>query len=105
MKAKLAHPQIDQITKISERIGSNVRLARKRRGWTQLLMAEKIGVSLPTYRDFEAGRSTVSQAILISVVLALGGEEDLMHLLDPEKDVIGIAAQKRLKRVVPDNDF
>jgi transcriptional regulator with XRE-family HTH domain len=105
MKTKIAHPLEDQINEIAARIGRRVRIARKRRGWTQLLMAEKIGVSAPTYRDFEAGRVSVSIGLLISAMLVLGVEEELLHLLDPEEDKVGIAAEKRLKRVVLDNDF
>lgn len=105
MKTKIAHPFEDQINDIAVRIGWRVRTARKRRGWTQLLMAQKIGVSVPTYRDFESGRVSVSIGLLISAMLVLGLEGGLLHLLDPEEDKVGMAAEKRLRRVVLDNDF
>lgn len=105
MKTQITHPQKDQVTRIAARIGGNVRAARKRRGWTQQLMASKIGISTPTYREFEAGKETVSQAILFSALLALDMEDGILRVADPEQDAIGMAVEKRLKRKTPDNDF
>lgn len=66
-------------------LGQRVRNARLRRRISQALMAERIGISLPTIRKLEAGDPTISVATLIRAlhVLQLGADIDLLAADDP----------------------
>ena len=58
-------------------MGQNVHLARKRRGLSQALLAERAGMSIPTLRSIERGESSVTLAALANVLHSLGLEKDL----------------------------
>jgi transcriptional regulator with XRE-family HTH domain len=56
------------------RFGGDVRLLRRRRGWTQQRLAAEAGVSRWVVVEIEAGRGhRISADRLIRVVAALGG--------------------------------
>jgi transcriptional regulator with XRE-family HTH domain len=71
------HPSVRRAL---EALGDNVQLARKRRGLTQTLLAERAGMSIPTLRSIERGSPTVTLAALANVLHSLGLEEDLGRL-------------------------
>jgi transcriptional regulator with XRE-family HTH domain len=52
-------------------LGEAIRDARNQRGWSQLALSERAGVSRPTIARVEAGRD-VSMATADKVVAALG---------------------------------
>lgn len=92
-------------------IGSQIRLARKRRRWTIAELAQKVGISPPTVIALEKGQPTVSTGVLVSVLWVLGLEKELQTLTHPT-DVEGIKlANNRLPQRVRiskkdlDNDF
>ena len=58
-------------------LGDNVRLARRRRGLSQALLAERAGMSRPTLRSIERGAASVTLGALANVLHSLGLEEDL----------------------------
>jgi transcriptional regulator with XRE-family HTH domain len=73
-KTARVHPPVRRAL---ERLGENVRLARKRRELTQALVAERAGMSIPTLRSIERGSPTVTLGALANVLHALGLEDDL----------------------------
>jgi transcriptional regulator with XRE-family HTH domain len=68
-------------------LGRRLRAARLRRKLTQDEMAERVGVSRPTYRMLEAGRPGVALGILQRALVVLGYSDRLGALL--ETDPIG----------------
>ena len=58
-------------------LGENVHLARRRRGVSQALLAERAGMSRPTLRSIERGAPTVTLGALANVLHSLGLEDDL----------------------------
>ena len=53
-------------------LGSNIRKYRKEFGWTQQLLAEKAGISVPFMTQIELGRKSASLEVIQSVAVALG---------------------------------
>lgn len=68
-------------------LGDNVRLARKRRGLSAALVAERAGMSRPTLRAVERGEPSVTLGALANVLHVLGFEADLA--LVGADDVLG----------------
>ncbi len=61
---------------VLEKMGERIKLAIKRRGFTQRLISERTGLSLPTLRKIERGESTVSIGHYIVVLSVLGLARD-----------------------------
>ncbi len=73
-------------------LGERLRSARLRRKLTQAILAERVGVTLPTLRKLEAGDPRTSLATVIRVLQALGLAQDIDKL----------AAQDELGRELQD---
>ncbi len=76
-------------------VGEHIRLARKRRGLTMQAMADRMFVTRKTLQRLESGDPGVSFGILASALLALGLENDLNHLANPETDRTGNMIDKQ----------
>lgn len=76
-------------------LGDRLRTARLRRKLTQAMIAERVGVTLPTIRKLEAGDPSSSLATVLRVLQVLGLAEDIDRL----------AAQDDLGRALQDNDL
>lgn len=76
-------------------MGSRLRTARLRRKLTQAVLAERVGVTLPTLRKLEAGDPSTSLATAVRVLQALG----------LAKDIDKIAAVDELGRELQDHDL
>lgn len=65
-------------------LGNRLRAARLRRKLTQAVLAERVGVTLPTLRKLEAGDPSASLATVIRVlqVLGLAGDIDKLAAQD-----------------------
>jgi transcriptional regulator with XRE-family HTH domain len=61
------------------RLGERIRKLRKRRGWTQVIMAEKIGLDRSFIADVERGKRNIS--ILNLEIVAEGFKVTLSQLL------------------------
>jgi transcriptional regulator with XRE-family HTH domain len=61
------------------RLGGRIRKLRKRNGWTQVVMAEKIGLDRSFIADVERGKRNIS--ILNLEILANGFKLSLSQLL------------------------
>lgn len=63
--------------RLLENLGDNIKLARKRRGYTQVVISERTGLSRVTIRKIEKGDSGVSIGHYLAVLSVLGLAEDL----------------------------
>lgn len=61
------------------RLGDRIQKLRKRRGWTQVVMAEKIGLDRSFIADVERGKRNIS--ILNLDIIAKGFKLSLSRLL------------------------
>lgn len=78
-------------------LGERLRAARLRRKLTQAMVAERVGVTLPTIRKLESGDPSSSLATVIRVLQVLGLAQDIDALA--AGDELGRALQdSELKR-------
>jgi transcriptional regulator with XRE-family HTH domain len=73
--------------KVLTQLGENIKLARKRRNYTQILISERTGLSRLTIRKIENGDSTVSLGHYVAVLGVLGLVDDLLKVASD--DVLG----------------
>lgn len=66
--------------KVLKAFGENIKLAYKRRGYTQSLISERTGLSRLTIRKIEQGDPTVSVGHYVAVLSILGLVEDFAQV-------------------------
>ena len=76
-RKKRSAPVFPKNRKALSLLGENIKLACKRRGYSQSLIAERTGLSRLTVRKIEQGDSTVSIGHYVAVLSVLGLVEDL----------------------------
>lgn len=74
-------------------LGQNLRIARKRRGWSVEKVRRDVCCSKGTLQDAEAGKPTVSLAVYVLLLDLYGFELDLAALSHPSKDEIGLSLE------------
>ncbi|MFQ5433952.1 MAG: helix-turn-helix transcriptional regulator [Anaerolineae bacterium] len=75
-KKKRSAPVFPKNRQMLALLGENIKLAGKRRGYTQSLIAERTGLSRLTVRKIEQGDPTVSIGHYVAVLSVLGLVED-----------------------------
>jgi transcriptional regulator with XRE-family HTH domain len=81
-------------------LGARLRAARLRRKMSQPMLAERVGVSVPTIGKLEDGNPSTSLATVLRVLSALGMDADI-DLLAAD-DTLGRSLQdNELKRAPP----
>lgn len=71
------------------KLGHDLSLARKKRGLTVAMMAERLGVGKPTYLRVEKGDATVSMGVYAMTLFILGFGDGL-NVADPARDDQGL---------------
>jgi transcriptional regulator with XRE-family HTH domain len=66
--------------KLLERFGENIKLARKRRKLTTLLVAERADIDRTTLYQIEKGNPSVSMGAYFNVLRVLGLQDDFLKL-------------------------
>ena len=81
-------------------LGHNLRVARLRRGESETLAAQRIGVSRQTWRRMEEGDPAVSSGAIFEALSVYGFTDQIFSLADPDRDLDGKAqdAARRPKR-------
>ncbi len=74
-----------------QKLGHDIRDARRRRSLPAEIIAERAFTSRPTLQRVEAGDHSVSIGIYAAVLQALGLLDGLGAIADPGKDEIGLA--------------
>jgi len=71
--------------KVLAQLGENIKLARRRRGYTQVLISERTGLSRLTIRRIERGKPGVSIGHYVSVLGVLGLVEDFAKVASDDE--------------------
>jgi transcriptional regulator with XRE-family HTH domain len=69
-----------QHAKLLEQLGENIKLARKRRKLTTIMVAERAGIGRNTLYLLEKGSSSVSLGALFNVLRVLNLHDDILKL-------------------------
>ena len=80
-------PTLPAVARLLAELGENIRLARRRRGLSAELVAQRAGMSRPTLRAVERGEASVTIGAIANVLHCLGLEKDLALL--GRVDVVG----------------
>ncbi len=75
-RQKRSAPVFPKNRQVLALLGENIKLACKRRGYSQSLIAERTGLSRLTVRKIEQGDPTVSIGHYVAVLSVLGMVED-----------------------------
>ena len=71
--------------KVLNQFGENIKLAYRRRGYSQLLISERTGLSRLTIRRIEQGDPKVSIGHYVSVLSVLGLVEDFAKIASDDE--------------------
>lgn len=97
-----------RVERLLAELGENIRLARRRRGLSAVLLAERAGMSRPTLRAIERGDAGVTLGAVANVLHSLGLERDLVQLARADergRELQDAAlAPRRSKRQKPGHD-
>ena len=77
-----------------EKVGADIRDARRRRRIPTALMAERAGISRMTLNKIEQGDPGVSMGAYASVLFVLGLASRLEELADASHDATGLAVEE-----------
>jgi transcriptional regulator with XRE-family HTH domain len=79
-----------RVEKALEKLGHDIRDARKRRRITMALMAQRIGITRATLSTLEAGDPTVSMGSYALALYILGKLSSLENIIDRTNDALGL---------------
>ncbi len=71
---------LPRFERILEKVGENIRLARKRRKLTTIQVSERAGIDRTTLYHIEKGNSSVSLGAYFNVLRVLGLQDDFLKL-------------------------
>lgn len=72
------------------RLGTDISLARRRRRWSQAMLAERIGASLATVKRMEEGHPGTALKHFARTLHVFGELPKLQALLDSANDTLGL---------------
>lgn len=102
MKNSLAKSALPMgVRRALRKLGADISIARRRRGITAQLMAERAFMSRNTLRRIENGDSNVSIANYATALFVLGITDRLADIADPGADPLGreLAEEQLPKRI------
>lgn len=74
-------------------LGRRIRIARIRRGWSVTDLASKAGINRNTLTALELGKPGTAIGVCVTVLWALGLEQALDAIADPDADLHGKALE------------
>jgi transcriptional regulator with XRE-family HTH domain len=92
-----------RVTRSLAKLGADMSVARRKRGLTVQMVAERTGVAKSTYLRAERGDPSVTMAVYAMALFVLGFGDALSNIIDPGRDEQGLAldVERLPKRVRP----
>jgi transcriptional regulator with XRE-family HTH domain len=92
-----------EVVRILVHLGQNIQTARIRRGWRQIDLASRAGITRLQLIQVEKGKLTTAVGAYAAVLWALGLEDGLKSIADPASDAEGLTleAARTNKRARP----
>lgn len=87
------------VQEFAKQLGSNIRLARKRRSLTLRDLASRAGIAYDTARAVETGNVQTGLGAYLALIWALGLESHIAGLLRPELDLDGARLELTRTRI------
>jgi len=81
------------VTERAAQLGQRIRLARIRRGWSVIDLAGKAGINRNTLTALEQGKTGTAVGASFTVLWALGLDNSLEAVADPDADLHGKALE------------
>ena len=89
-----------------EHLAKFLRLARKRRGWTQQSVANRLQVSLDTVKRAERGEAGIKTGTLLMFLALYQRLDAFAEVIDPNLDQVGISlANERLPQRIREKKY
>lgn len=88
-----AHAAPAAVEEAVSRVGRQIAVARLRRGWRQVDLAEKAGITRATLVGIEQGKLGTGFGAYVAVLWALGLEDAVAQLAAPENDAEGLTLE------------
>jgi transcriptional regulator with XRE-family HTH domain len=82
-----------QVAEQVTQFGQRIRIARIRRGWSVADLAEKAGINRNTLTALELGKMGTAVGVCFAVLWALGLEQTLDSVANPDIDLHGKALE------------
>ena len=95
---------LPSLQRLLTELGENIRLARLRRKFSAVIVAERAGIARNTLRAIERGNANVTFAAYANVLLCLGLEKDLRLIAHDDElgrklQDIGLSTKVRAPRL------
>jgi len=78
------------VVRALQKLGQDISFARRRRHWSQGMLAERIGSSVTTVRRLEAGSPAIALQTFARTLHVFGELGRLEQLLDSSQDLVGL---------------
>lgn len=92
-KITFAHASPAAVEQAAAQLGANIATARLRRRWPQAALARRAGITRATLGAIEKGKLGTGIGAYVSVLWALGMEQDIASVAAPERDREGVALE------------
>lgn len=86
----LASPLPSPVARALRQLGGDISLARRRRRWSQAMLAERIGASLATVKRMEEGYPGTALRHFARTLHVFGELPKLQAILDSANDSLGL---------------
>jgi len=90
MRSTVTDTLPSKVKRALHKLGSDIGIARKKRGLTTMMMAERLGIAKSTYFRVEKGDPTVSMGAYAMTFFVLGFDAALGEILDVRRDEQGL---------------
>lgn len=90
MRSRVTETLPANLRRALQKFGEDIAIARKKRGLTVAMMAERVNVASATIKRVEKGDARVRIGVYAMTLFVLGFGERIGQLIDPARDETGL---------------